>query len=558
MKTAGTKIEDRASGNSGHEKTVGPLDRHAAAWLHEAVFYQIYPQSFFDTDGNGIGDLPGIIAKLDYIKSLGCTAIWLNPVFDSPFGDAGYDVRDFKKIAARYGTNQDAARLFAEAHRRGLRVIFDLVAGHTSTEHPWFIESAKVGTNPYTGFYQWVPPSESGSESHSGGRPEHFVKNFFEFQPALYYGSAKPDPAKPWERGTHDPRSLAVREAMRDVMKFWLDLGCDGFRVDMASTLVKHSERDGGAALRELWSDYRDWLNRHYPEAVLVSEWSQPMEAIPAGFDVDFLIHFNEPPYQHLLNPWVDRHTEPAPFFAQDGRGNIRKFLDGYLRAWHATRGQGYIALPTGNHDFSRLRFHGREENDLKVIFTMLFSMPGVPFLYYGDEIGMRYFPDWPKKEGALWRGGCRTPMQWDSSGGAGFSTASPADYYLPLDPDTGRPNVAAQEKDPASLLNFTRRLLALRQQNKSLGNLGGFEPLHAEESQFPFVYRRTGGSQDFIVAINPTNSPQTARVAALQGAKPVILNGDVTVEGTKLLMPPISSAIFEAVSWRPHLQATT
>jgi maltose alpha-D-glucosyltransferase/alpha-amylase len=541
-----TKPKRILKAKNAHFSKIDGLDRHSPSWLQKAVFYQVYPQSFFDTNGDGIGDLAGIIAKLDYIKSLGCTAIWLNPVFDSPFGDAGYDIRDFIKIAPRYGTNIDAEQLFKEAHRRNLRVVFDLVAGHTSTQHPWFIESAKTEPNAYTGFYQWVPASEPGSVAHTGGRSDHFKKNFFEFQPALYYGSANPDPAKPWERGINDPQSLAVRKAMRGVMKFWLDLGCDGFRVDMASSLVKNSERDGGAALRELWSYYRDWLNKHYPEAVLISEWSHPAEAIPAGFDVDFLIHFNEPPYQHLLNPWVERDTDPTPFFARDESGDICKFLDGYLRELQATRRFGYIALPTGNHDFSRPRFHGREESDLRVIYTMLFSMPGVPFLYYGDEIGMRYFPDWPKKEGALWRGGCRTPMQWDSSSGADFSTGPQINYYLPLDPDPLRPNVATQEQDDNSLLNFTRRLIALRHENMSLGNLGGFEPLFAEKNRFPLVYRRTGGTRDFIVAINPTSSRQACTIAALSNAKPAIKNGNFTIEGSKLLMPPVSSAIFE------------
>ena len=530
------------------------LARHSPAWLLDAVFYQIYPQSFFDSNGDGVGDLPGIIAKLDYIQSVGCTALWLNPVFDSPFGDAGYDVRDFRKIAPRYGAQEDIERLFEAAHRRGLRVVLDLVAGHTSTEHPWFIESAKAEPNPYSGFYYWVPPSEKDGVAHTGGRPERVIRNFFEFQPALYYGSANPDPSKPWERGPQAPESLAVREAMRDVMKFWLDRGCDGFRVDMASSLVKNPERDGGAALRELWSDYREWLNRFYPEAVLVSEWSNPAEAIPAGFDVDFLIHFNETPYQALLNPWIDRDTDPKPFFCRDGRGDICKFLNGYQAALRTTRRLGYIALPTGNHDFSRPRFQGREESDLKVIYTMLFSLPGVPFLYYGDEIGMRYFADWPKKEGALWRGGCRTPMQWDASRGGGFSTAPIEQYYLPLDPDPQRPNVAAQEQSPDSLLQFTRRLLALRHEHASLGNLGGFEPLYAEPGRFPFVYRRCGRRAEFIVAINPSGQWQACPLKALRGAKPLITTGRVTTEDAKLSMSPVSGVIFEVPLGLPPL----
>ncbi len=521
------------------------MDRQSPAWLRHAVIYQVYPQSFYDTNGDGIGDLPGVIAKLDYIKSLGCTALWLNPVFDSPFGDAGYDVSNYEKIAPRYGTNEDAKRLFSEAHQRGLRVIFDLVAGHTSVEHRWFIESSKTKSNIYSGFYLWVPASEKGSVPHIGGRPEHFIKNFFEFQPALYYGSANPDPIKPWERSPYDPKSLAVREAMRHVMKYWLDLGCDGFRVDMAFSLIKNPDRDGGVALSELWKDYRDWLNENYPEAVLISEWSDPVKAILAGFDVDFLIHFNETPYQHLLNPWVGHDTDPMPFFAREGCGNIREFLDGYLRLYQATCHLGYIALPTGNHDFSRPHFHRRSENDLKVIYTMLFTMPGVPFLYYGDEIGMRYFPDWPKKEGAMWRGGCRTPMQWDASPGAGFSTAPIKDFYLPLDPDPQRPNVAAQEGKRDSLLNFVRSLIALRHANPSLDNLGGFQPLYAEKNKFPFVYSRTGGPRDFIIAVNPTDAPQSCSVDALGGAQLVMTNG-ASVDETRIVMPSISYAIYE------------
>src|SRR5271157_1863945 len=526
------------------------LDRYSAPWLRDAVFYQIYPQSFYDTNGDGIGDLRGIIAKLDYVKALGCNAIWLNPVFDSPFGDAGYDVRDYKKIAPRYGTNEDARLLFAEAHKRGIHVVMDLVAGHTSVEHPWFVESATGGSNPYADYFLWVPASEPGSIAWPGGRPEHYVKNFFEFQPALYYGHAKPDPAKPWERGPKDPRSLRVREAMRDVMKYWLDMGCDGFRVDMAASLIKGSDADAFQALHELWSDYRGWMNSHYPNAVLISEWSNPAEAIPAGFDVDFLIHFNQRPYQHLMNPWVGKDTDPSPFFGRDGRGDIRAFLDGYLKLYEASRRLGYIAMPTGNHDFCRLRFKGREESDLKVIYAMLLTMPGVPFIYYGDEIGMRCFSDWPKKEGAMWRGGCRTPMQWDASAGAGFSMAPVKDYYLPLDPDPRRPNVASQEKDRSSLLHFTRTLLALRRANPSLGNLGGFEPLFAQSHKFPFVYRRSGGQRDFIIAVNPTAEQQSCDVSALIGAKAVLTNG-ARVTGSRLVMPAVSYGVWQIASER-------
>jgi len=332
---------------------------------------------------------------------------------------------------------------------------------------------------------------------------------------------------------------MAVREAMRDVMKFWLDQGCDGFRVDMAASLIKE---DDGKALRALWPDYRTWLDRNYPEAVLIAEWGQPDQAIRAGFNVDFLIHFGNPAYQHLMAPQLGGKGPPKneSFFNPEGPGDIRKFLDPYLSLYSCTKILGFISLPTGNHDFSRPRFLGREIPDLKVIYAMLLTMPGVPFVYYGDEIGMRNLKDWSDKEGAMWRGSCRSPMQWAPGEKAGFSTASPERFYLPLDPDAARPDVATQEKDPESLLNLTRRLLELRKAHPSLGNLGGFKPLYAESGKTPFVYLRSGGPDNFIVAVNPSREGQRCTLPELAGGE-FILNAGAALDGASLTMPPIS-----------------
>ena len=252
------------------------MKRPTPSWLESALFYEIYPQSFYDSNGDGIGDIPGIIQKLDYIQYLGCNAIWLNPCFESPFGDAGYDISDFYKVASRYGTNEDLVRLFAEAHTRGMKVCLDLVAAHTSIQHPWFSQSAEPGKNAYTNWYIWTnnvweSPGENlkavqGYSSRDGA----YVANFFHFQPALNYGFAQPDPAKPWQLPVNHPDVQAVRREMMNIMRFWLDLGADGFRVDMANSLVKND-----LDLREtmaFWREIRGIYDREYPEAALIAE----------------------------------------------------------------------------------------------------------------------------------------------------------------------------------------------------------------------------------------------------------------------------------------------
>jgi len=486
-------------------------------WLANAFFYEIYPQSFLDTDGDGIGDLPGVIAKLDYILSLGCNAIWLNPCFVSPFGDAGYDISDFYKVAPRYGTNADLRRLFKEAHKRGMRVCLDLVAGHTSTEHPWFKQSAKAGSNTCTNRYIWTnnvfspPPPGLSMISGFSEREGNYITNFFHFQPALNYGFAKPDPKEPWQLPVDHPDCLATREEMKNIMRYWLDAGADGFRVDMASSLVK-----GDADFKEtmkLWAEMRDMYDAEYPEAVLIAEWSDPARAIRAGFHIDFLIHFNDPSYTSLFRSEPGRDlfgffkNIPPSFFDRKGKGDIRTFLDYYLEHYHKTRRSGYISIPSGNHDIMRLA-EGRTMEELKVAFTFLMTMPGVPYLYCGDEIGMGYVRGLVSKEGGYNRTGSRTPMQWTSGRNAGFSTAPSRDLYLPIDPAKNRPTVEAQEKDPSSLLHHIRRLASLRREHPALAGDGDFEAVYAEKNRYPFIYQRKLGGERILVAINPSDRP--------------------------------------------------
>ncbi len=482
-------------------------------WLGDAVFYEIYPQSFFDTNGDGIGDLDGITAKLDYIKDLGCNALWINPIYDSPFKDAGYDVRDYKKVAPRYGLNQDAYRLFGEAHKRGMHVLLDLVPGHTSEEHAWFKESQKASPNEYSDRYVWADhcfridqyPYVAGESERDG----IYMLNFFKCQPALNYGFYRP--TERWQKSMDDPACLKTREAMKDVMRFWLDRGCDGFRVDMADYLVKGEDekKEGTSAI---WKDVRAMLDQDYPEAVLVSEWSNPPFSTKAGFDCDFLLNNPHTGYSTLFRDYVNHEQlsgsqninnsslggEDYSFFRKEGKGNIQAFLSDYLDKYENSKEYGYISFITGNHDTPRIR-RTLDTHELKLAYAFLFTMPGVPFLYYGDEIGMRYL-NIPTKEGGYGRTGSRTPMQWNQEKNMGFSTGCKEDLYLPQDSAPDAPDVASQMADPNSLWNTLKEILALRHSEKDLQADGSFQVVYAEENQYPFVYRRG----NLLLGVNP------------------------------------------------------
>lgn len=526
-------------------------------WLEKAVFYEIYPQSYYDSNGDGIGDIPGILQKLEYIHSLGVNALWINPCFVSPFQDAGYDVSDFYQVAPRYGTNDDLRELFAEARRLGIRILLDLVAGHTSTEHPWFKASRQPGHNPHSDWYIWTDNiwtwNAPGVQMVIGSaeRNGNYVSNFFHFQPALNYGFANPDPNHPWQQPVDAPGPQAVRQELKNIIKFWLEMGASGFRVDMAGSLVKNDPN--GKETSRLWQEIRAWLDHDYPEAVLVAEWSRPELSIPAGFHMDFLLPFASAGYKSLFR----KTYSPPPakygwsFFDRSGHGNIREFIDEYVPLLQATADKGFIAIPSGNHDTNPRIGNGRTVRDLDLGFIFLLTMPGVPFIYYGDEIGMAAPEGLPTKEGGYERTAARTPMQWDDSSNAGFSTAPAEQLYLPIDSAADRPTVAAQQGDETSLLNRVRRLIALRLAHPALCASGTFEPVHAEAGEMPFVYVRRLGNESILVALNPADRPCTILLdGTLSKLSPEALYGPNNVwtregAGWRLQLPGISGGIY-------------
>lgn len=533
------------------------------AWLRDAVLYHIYPSSFQDSDGDGIGDLEGIRSRLPYIRSLGATAIWLSPVFESEFEDGGYDITDFYRIDPRFGTNSQMVQFIREAHEQGIRVCLDLVAGHTSDKHPWFVQSSQADTElQYSDYYIWSDSKESLPTKKfvrsDAPREGNYMKNFFDIQPALNYGFLHPDPAQPWQQGYDDPGPAAVRGELKNIISFWMDKGVDGFRCDLAQSLVKGDDSEHSGTKR-LWHEIREWFETKYPEGILISEWSQPRQSLAAGFHIDLIIHngAGNKIYRTLVCQTDDRGTRETPcFFDYEGRGRVKDFAENYRIEYEATRHLGYAAMPTCSHDIWRLnRFDRNTPAQLKTALTLFLTLPGVPIIYYGEEIGLRNLEDAPVKEGSLTsrnRSSCRTPMQWDDTPNAGFSTAAAERLYLPIDPDAARPTVAAEQDDPQSILNYVKGLIALRRATPALGTSGSWRFVSDVEQPYPMVYARELDGEKYLVALNPSKNAVTARFASEGGraeavygeggdAKYVSKRGEATLK-----MKPVSAVVLK------------
>jgi glycosidase len=507
------------------------------AWVDKAVFYQIYPQTFYDSDADGIGDLPGIINKLDYLKSLGISAIWLNPFYESPFRDAGYDVTDFYMVAPRYGTNDDAKKLFAEVHKRGMHVIIDYVPSYTSIDHPWFKASCDPKPNKYSNWYVWTnctwfPNMEKYKANFIQGYCERdgmFMNNFFWHQPALNYGYAHPDPEQPWQLPTDHPDVMALKEEMKNVMRFWLTMGCDGFRIDMAGSLVKN---DDGSETSKYWKTVREFLDKEFPGTFTIAEWSYPKDAVRGGFNADFFHWFNG--YDDLFqkekfrNPNHNGHS----YFDSEGKGDISHFLDVYMDQYNESKDKGYISVPFGNHDLERIKNNGRTDKDMQVIFAFMLTMPGTPFVYYGDEIGMKQLKNLPHTEGSYaGRAGDRTPMQWDNSLNKGFSPADPEKLYRAVDLSADAPDVASEEINTNSLLNKVKELIKVHNTEPALLAYAEFVPVYAEKDKYPFAYMRANGKNRLLVVLNPSDRNDTAMFRLnYKSQKPQLISGNGTI----------------------------
>ena len=529
-------------------------------WLKNTIFYQVYPTSFYDHNGDGVGDLKGIIEKLPYLHALGINGIWLNPFYPSPFKDGGYDVSDYYNVHEALGTLEDFELFVQRCKELQIRVVIDLVIGHTSDKHPWFLKSGEDEKNAYSDWYIWtdsnfnkyLDKSIHGLYPRDGG----YVINYYACQPALNYGfNTPPRPANPdnaydlgenWKMHYTDERLKPLREEIINVMRFWLAKGIDGFRVDLANSLVKgcvyNSDKDEDVAgLKWLWGKLIGRIKSEYPDAVFIAEWVYPSNSVgKCGFDLDYLAH-DCPEYNDLFRKEKGTNILAAfecgkTYFSEEGKGTIENFLAYTKRLYEDVAGKGYFSVPSGYHDIVRLA-EKKDDDLLKAVFAFLLTYKHVPFIYYGDEIGMRHTFG-INKDGGYIRTGCRTPMQWNHEKNCGFSVADTT--YLPVNA-MGTLTVEDMQQDESSLLRVVQRLVNLRKAYSALNADAKQEILLCENGGYPLVYRRCDEKESLIIALNPGKE-----------SKKVCVNGEMVFgqncfyDGRELTLNGKSFAIFQ------------
>ncbi|MBP5467193.1 MAG: hypothetical protein J6Y43_06510, partial [Clostridia bacterium] len=364
--------------------------------IDDLIIYEIYPTSFYDSDGDGIGDLKGITLKLDYVASLGVNAIWFNPFYKSVFNDGGYDICDYYSVDPRFGDMSDFENLVKECKKKGFKIIIDLVIGHTSDEHPWFYDSCKKERNIHSDWYIWTPNIHTGDEKCIANPKERdgaYRINYYIKQPALNFGFENPDKNKPWQWHYKDPRLKPLRDEIIRMMNFWCAKGVDGFRCDMALWMVKGSKTHEGDAW--LWKTLIGEVRKEYPHTLFLAEGGYPDLTIgKCGFDLDYLTH-DVVSYNALIRNEKGMHIVPYfergdNYFSENGRGNVKDFIDYTLSVDEKIKDKGAYVFASGNHDLVRVS-EGKSERLMKTIFAFILTWKAVPLIYYGDEIYMKY-----------------------------------------------------------------------------------------------------------------------------------------------------------------------
>jgi len=530
-------------------------------WWKHMVIYEIYPRSFQDSNGDGVGDINGITSRLDYLRDLGIDAIWICPMYPSPLVDFGYDISDYTAIDPLYGTLADFDHLISEAKKRNIRVVMDYVANHTSDQHPWFKESRSSRTSPKRDWYIW-------RDGKGPGQPPNnwlswFGHSAWTLDPATnqyyyhYFYTEQPD--LNW-------RNPEVRKAMYDVVRFWLDRGVAGFRIDAVSRLledpnlhddpilpgknsygdpnIEHKYTDNLPEIHEVLREMRRIVDQYPGDPILISEADEPNITeltrmygnndeiqLPMDFQIADVNRLSAPEFRRLLDE-IDHnpaHGQPFYFFS--------------------------------NHDQPRQwdRYGDGVHNDqiAKLMAALLLTTRATPLLYYGEEIGMRTTPPqrkedvqdpigkigWPEEKG---RDGERTPMQWDTSKNAGFSAADHT--WLPVPPSSTEYNVAVESRDPHSIFSFYKRALALRRNEPALNN-GSYVPIDCSSpSVLSFLRKRPGGSDSILVVLNMTGEQRRLRLDLTpygikqKSSSPLLTAPDIGAEPVSienLTMPP-------------------
>ncbi len=507
-------------------------------WLKTSVFYEIYPQSFMDSNGDGVGDLEGICKKLDYIKDMGFNALWLNPIYESLFFDAGYDVSDYLKVAKRYGGNKALKKLISQCHEKGIRIILDLVPGHTAINHRWFKESCKAKKNAYTSRFIWnkdiwnVDPKFNwirGFYERNGAA----MINFFSIQPKLNYGFETIEHPEYEETPEGEGPQGTIR-AMEDVVRFYLKQGIDGFRVDMAGWLVAR-DPEGKGTMR-VWKQFFNDIKKEFPDSAFVSEWAEPTKSLEAGFDMDFMLQ--DMHYNSFGLPF----RGDRPFFQKNGDNDTMvRYFELLLPLVEFAQEKGkYLACISGNHDTVRIS-EWLDQKEASLAYFFIVTMPNVPFFYYGDELLMRYLKGIPSVEGGYQRTGSRSPMQWDTSKpSAGFSQSKKT--YIRLDSHRKGLTVEEESKDKGSLLNCLKNLLGVKANHVALDNDASWRPV-ADGHEGYVAYEREKDGERLLIVINPR--PET-KLVRLANGEIIYKAGEAKENSGNLEIGPQSAAILK------------
>jgi len=525
-------------------------DAKKREWWQHAVFYEIYPRSFADSNNDGIGDLKGITEKLDYLKALGVDAIWISPCYPSPQVDFGYDVSDYENIDRMYGTLQDFDRLASGAKKHHIRIIMDFVLNHSSDKHPWFVDSASSRTSAHRDWYIWRDGKALGEP------PNNWISSFggsaWKFDPATgqyyyhYFEEGQPD--LNW-------RNPAVEKAMFDVTRFWYQRGVSGFRLDAVDLLYEDPDLHDNPILPgknpqgdpNMVNKYNDNLAENHLELKKLRKVADEHHAV--------LIGETWTDNRDQLNQYYGDHDDEIQLPMDFMFCTVNKLSAPDFRKQIALveSTSGWPTYVISNHDMVRSydRYGDGKHNDqiAKLMAALYLTLRGTPILYYGEELGMENrdpvrkedvkdplgLAGWPNYKG---RDGERTPMQWDSSTNAGFSQAQP---WLPVAENYQTHNVASELKDPDSILNFYKHLLALRHHNPALLD-GNYVPLNEKDPNV-LAYLRQYGNKTVLVALNMSGSEQRVHL-------------DLTAEGfrspkaetllTTVAAPPAVGALYE------------
>ncbi|SDF22539.1 oligo-1,6-glucosidase [Pricia antarctica] len=543
-------------------------------WWKEGIIYQLYPQSFKDTDGDGFGDFKGVIEKLDYLESLGITAVWMNPFFDSPLVDNGYDVSDYRAIHERYGTMEDFDAMLAGMHERGIKFVLDVVVNHSSNQHEWFKQASSSRDSEYRDYYHWWPAEKGdppyryslfdpeGGWDYNKQTDSYYLHTFAEEQPDLNWENPK------------------LRQEVYDIMKFWADKGVDGFRMDafqFASKDITYPEFPEGHEKDFIkWYGMRpplhDYLKEMYTEVLKPYDVFAVAEGAGSTMeDAHKLVDADRNELQMAYHfETVDVSRTPEGY-------TLKELKDVFTRWDEAFAEEGWIAIFLANHDNARMvsRF-GNDSPEFRsvstqLLNTFLLSMRGTPYMYYGDELGMTNM-DMPtieeyvdidakgKYKGALAanenmeafmkvlnyssRENGRTPMQWDTTEHGGFTTGTP---WKRVNPNYKEINVALQEDDPNSVLTHFKKMTALRTENPVLV-YGSYTLLQPEHEEI-YAYTRELDGKKFLVLLNFSETESDIELEELKGINPenVIINNytETSIKGISITLKPYQAIIY-------------